>query len=358
MNHDEQPQTKQIESRTMDSVQLRFQPPDVRVAVGRGDARQDFECYKAVLASASPYFDAMFCADMREKSSGFVEFPDKDPEEWKLFYQFVSPGQVLNVSEENVLTLAPWFHEFQMEACLGECDEIISTIVKKISKKKDSFWQNKGRGESALEERKVAFNRIIDLLCFTCKCDFEKSQGKAEFTLKHLMAKLHRETADLFNIGVIQKLLDLTLPLQGVTDENGKTFFRSKGKSTVFWDCVKEHVCDEELTPLLLEAVNDKTALTCLIHAYFRTFLKGEAKGEVKKHEILSATRIVNGLIKAAPEILHSRLSHLEGFGGFSGSDASNLRKARVYMDEIRDKTLAKQKELFDKLGIDVSDDD
>ena len=320
------------QARTMGSVPLRSQSPDVTVAVGRGDARQEFQCYTTVLALASPYFDAMFCADMREKSSGFVEFPDKDPEEWKLFYQFVSPGRVLNISEETVLTLAPWFHEFQMEACLGECDEAISAIVKNISNKTDSFWAmqgrnssatrpswlwrvlnsapcsapTKGRGGSALEERKVAFHKIIDLLCFACAYDHEPSQDEAELALRHLMTSLRGETADLFDVGVIEKLLDLTLPLEGATDEHtGKMFFRSKGKSTVFWDCVKEHVCDEELTPLLLEAVNDKPALHIIIHAYFCTF----------------------------------RLCFNEGFSG----DVASV--ARAHMNKIRDDALAKHKE-------------
>ena len=291
---------------TMGSVPLRSQSPDVTVAVGRGDARQEFQCYATVLALASPYFDAMFCAGMREKTSGFVEFPDKDPEEWKLFYRFVSPGRVLNISEETVLTLAPWFHEFQMEACLGECDEAISAIVKNISNKTDSFWQNQGRGGRALEERKVAFHKIIDLLCFACVYDHEPSQDEAERALRHLMTSLHGETADLFDVDVIEKLLDLTLPLEGATDEHtGKMFFRSKGKSMVFWDCVKEHVCDEELTPLLLEAVNDKPALTILIHTYFHTF----------------------------------RLCFNEGYSG----DVASV--ARAHMNKIRDDALAKHKE-------------
>jgi hypothetical protein len=68
---------------------IRTQSPDVIVAVREGDARQEFECYKVVLAFASPYLDAMLSSDMVENSKVRIEFRDNDPEEWQVLYQII-----------------------------------------------------------------------------------------------------------------------------------------------------------------------------------------------------------------------------------------------------------------------------
>ena len=64
-------------------------PPDVTVVVGTGDNQQEFECYKTVLSFASQYLDAMLSNDMVENSTSRIEFPDKDPEEWKIVYGYM-----------------------------------------------------------------------------------------------------------------------------------------------------------------------------------------------------------------------------------------------------------------------------
>ena len=64
-------------------------PPDVTVVVGTGDNQQEFECYKVVLSFASPYLDAMLSNDMVENNNSRIEFPDKDPDEWKIVYGYM-----------------------------------------------------------------------------------------------------------------------------------------------------------------------------------------------------------------------------------------------------------------------------
>jgi len=41
------------------SKKIRYQPPDVIVSVGSGDAVQEFKCYGVALSFALPYLDAM-----------------------------------------------------------------------------------------------------------------------------------------------------------------------------------------------------------------------------------------------------------------------------------------------------------
>jgi len=56
---------------------------------------------------------------MKEGEGGTINFPDKDPEEWKLFYNFISPDNIgktnccAEIANDNVMILVPWFHEFQ-----------------------------------------------------------------------------------------------------------------------------------------------------------------------------------------------------------------------------------------------------
>ena len=85
----------------MDSTQkiIRSMPPDVTVVVGTGDNQQEFECYKVVLSFASPYLDAMLSTDMVENSTSRIEFPDKDPEEWKIIYGYMTRD--MDIDNEN-----------------------------------------------------------------------------------------------------------------------------------------------------------------------------------------------------------------------------------------------------------------
>ena len=110
---------------------FRSQPPDIIVAVGQGDNKIEFECYKLFLCCNSEVFDSMFSHSMRENQTSRIELPDKDPDEWKVFYDCIGPGtaNLSQVTTENAMTLAPWFHEYQMEALLARCDDIIHDSI-------------------------------------------------------------------------------------------------------------------------------------------------------------------------------------------------------------------------------------
>jgi len=106
---------------------LRSQPPDVIVAVGQGKNKTQFECYKLFLCFNCEYFDTMFSLPMRENETSQIDLPDKDPEEWKVFYEFIDPATSFSaeVTDKNAMTLVPWFHEYQMNKLLTKCDHMI-----------------------------------------------------------------------------------------------------------------------------------------------------------------------------------------------------------------------------------------
>ena len=125
---------------------VRSQPPDVKVAVGSADGMQEFECYRIVLSFASKYLDTMLSARMKEDETSRIEFPDKDPKEWKMFHTFIDPAtsRSAKLSDDNVFLLLPWFHEFQMSTFVKECDTYLAEIyVEQKIVKSRIFWEGK-----------------------------------------------------------------------------------------------------------------------------------------------------------------------------------------------------------------------
>ena len=118
-------------------------PPDLIVSVGSGQSKQEFECYKVVLCFASDFFDSVLCPRMKEGTLSKIEFPTRDPREWKLFYEFIHPaiiGMMFRdeINEENALKLLPWFDEFEMSDELEECRQIeMRRIDAEIKRNKD-----------------------------------------------------------------------------------------------------------------------------------------------------------------------------------------------------------------------------
>ena len=107
-------------------------PPDVIVAVGKGEKMEEFECYGVLLAFASnDYFGKMLTSQMKEATTKRISFPDKDPEEWKEVYKFIDYDlkDDAKITEGNVSMLLPWFHLFQMTKHIEECDEVLKAMV-------------------------------------------------------------------------------------------------------------------------------------------------------------------------------------------------------------------------------------
>ena len=249
---------------------IRSQSPDITVAVGNGKSLVEFECYKFVLAFASPYFDAMLSTDMAENNSSRIEFPNKDPEEWKLFYMFIDPSYIgvanhsgSTLCDDTARKLAPWFHEFQMDSYLEKCDEILSKEVVLISKKgrkmnfRHSFWDKDSDGilrPSLSSQRRSAFGSIMELMQLACLYDLHNTRAECESAIQFFLVKMLPEMLDLFSQDNVRSLVQLSLPLEEVGgQENGKhQHFASRGISKVLWDFLAGKDFEQRLAPRYL----------------------------------------------------------------------------------------------------------
>mmetsp|Transcript_15267 Transcript_15267/g.27752 ORF Transcript_15267/g.27752 Transcript_15267/m.27752 type:complete len:352 (-) Transcript_15267:342-1397(-) len=316
---------------------LRSQDPDVVVAVGQGDAKKEFECYRIALSFASPYFDTMFSVDMAESNNSRIEFPDKDPAEWELFYSFIDPSQISEarhdavINEENVMVLTPWFHEFQMKKYLTECDRILADKVLVISKWKksckwdESFWEkDSDRSKSRMGERRTIFNRIIELLQFACVYDLKGTKRETEATIQKFMT-WSSGTVDLFDLASVKTLVDLFLPLEEA-DSQGREHLTPRGRSTCFWETLSHDFRNVKLSTLSAEAINNNSEmLPLLVYTSIQEVANAKRACEIKN----SAESVVNKLVKKCPNLLYACLVEEKSVNGFNieGTARAHLKK-------------------------------
>lgn len=98
--------------------------PDVEVIVGG----VSFHHYSFLLCYGCDYFDTMLSSGMSESQNLRIEFPDKNPAEWKLVYPFLEPRSLstaenVKITKENAKSVVPWFHEFGLSGLLKEADD-------------------------------------------------------------------------------------------------------------------------------------------------------------------------------------------------------------------------------------------
>ncbi|KAL7527964.1 hypothetical protein ACHAWF_002380, partial [Thalassiosira exigua] len=319
---------------------IRYQTPDVIVAVGQGEAMQEFECYKVALSFASPYFDTMLSAGMAEANSNRIEFPDKDPEEWKLLYQFIDPSMIGDINHNRsidgvvAIKLTPWFHEFQMDSFVQTCDGVLSKKVRFLSKKTLAknecdvdFWaMSLGRSESESTLRNQSFGSIIELLQFACQYGLEKTRLEAEEVIKLFGESLLSGTRDLFTVEVVRALVQLFLPLEESGDSKSRRLV-SRGSSTIYWELLSHRGFEDRcLAGLPHEALCKTEVLTPLAYNFMQLVVK-EADSEEKDRELRrikaslnckeaelkqirkSTQSIINELATQWPDNLYQRLA-------------------------------------------------
>lgn len=259
---------------------IRSRAPDIVVSVGSGEAKREFQCYAVILSFASEYLDAMLSSSMKEGELGKIEFPDKDPEEWELFYNFIIPANMSTrssrVNDETVLVLIPWFHEFQMNDFLQECDDYLghSYLCLGCPDLDDSFWQM-GRLEDEseeehqvrLKERKVNFGKILAGLIAAIMYDLPYSKDVAESHMADLLIRLaFLQVKDLFDFPTVKSLDQLVRPLL-LDDETGLRM--GGGESTYLWPAVKE-IISPHLSNLSQEMIDDDVLFPHLFHSYIQ----------------------------------------------------------------------------------------
>ena len=98
---------------------------DVIIVVGG----TEFPEYSRHLRSWSDYFDAAFRNGTHQAKAGKFDFPDRNPDEWKVVKSMVLPFSPARVSDDNVEMLLPWFNELCSPHGLTECDKVIHSQI-------------------------------------------------------------------------------------------------------------------------------------------------------------------------------------------------------------------------------------
>jgi hypothetical protein len=220
------------------------QQPDVTVVVGSGDKQRTFQTFAVLLAYASPVLDAMLSSGMKESDSRRIEFPTKDPDEFELFLECIDPskaarfrleeeyyedfdyyidpdeqeegigdadkGALLNAT--NVMKLAPWFHELQMESYLRTCDDVLYYDERKYSRWRDT---------DTIQQEKM---RLLNLLPISVNFSFENLQRTAERKICDLLEPFLWGCNDPNNIDIsfVKEIIQLFRPFRQSCGDNDK----------------------------------------------------------------------------------------------------------------------------------------
>ena len=201
---------------------LRCQDPDIIVAVGSGTNQREYEYYRIILCHGSEYFDAMLSHPLKENEESRIELPDKDPDEWELFYEFINPytQHSAKITAENAIILVPWFQEYQMMDLLQQCDDIISTqevFERYVQLQVHSnifhnrlFWDEMYDlfSEDSIQDHIVTATKMFEYLRMTEQYDLVKSKNRGLFEIKNFLRcgfELMKNNKDL----LLKKTLDV-----------------------------------------------------------------------------------------------------------------------------------------------------
>jgi len=292
-----------------------------------------------MLSFASEYLDAMLSSSMKEGEMGKIDFPDKDPEEWKLFYDFISPQKIGEasisavISDDNVMILLPWFNEFGINAYVKECDVFLSQ--KYLSEDEKTFWdkdQQSGEREedhqTRLAARKSKFDALLGVLSLSNMYSLPLTKAEIGKRVAELLNMLV-QTKDLFDLAAISSIAQ-SLPPLSIDDEKGLTI--SAGESEHLWPA-----CEEILSPyvstLSQEIIDDKDRFCGLFYCYMRV------KVEMNK----AAVSIIHSVIHDAPSRLYDLMP-----GTKQADSLARDKLKKIMSDYYKDK----HKKDFQDLGI------
>ena len=284
---------------------------------------QEFHCYRVILSFASDYFDSMLSAEMIEKKTGRIEFPDKDPQMWQKFYSFIDPDK-LRVAEtiakfdvKTAITFVPWFHEFQMTSFLAKCDEVLAERVEEI--KAD---ENESLYEYDDFVKDGGLYEVVELLKLSCTYDLDKTKEKTELFICSLLEN-PQTTSDLLNVERIKTLYELFSPVNKqqftVYYEDGQeeivreitpsgkceSIFNAFLKMLVSSD-EKVHIYDL-VSDLSNETINNAEVFPLLLHSYVQraasvaTTLIYKQKLADKDESLSAAKSVINDLLSKTP---------------------------------------------------------
>ena len=224
---------------------------------------------------------------MREDTTNTIELPNKDPEEWTLFYSIIDPSQIgevrnqSRIDESNAATLTPWFHEFQMEKHLKECDDVLADKVQELSN-----WADKGRellstsfwGPDITIGRQK-FSELIDMLEHACTYDLTGTIQEAESTIGCLLRSYLPRCHHLFDIEKIGKLVQLCLPVANNEDNRSHHLsLISDGPCKQLWADHLYGFISPRRSEITADMVNSNEMFPLLLHSYIEQAVLKQAK--------------------------------------------------------------------------------
>jgi ABC-type antimicrobial peptide transport system ATPase subunit len=76
---------------------------------------------------------------MKEAQSMRFEFPDQDPEEWKLLMSVLAPFTKVKLTHDNVDIILRWSDQLCIPNCLEECDVCLCDMIVKYPETEYTF---------------------------------------------------------------------------------------------------------------------------------------------------------------------------------------------------------------------------
>lgn len=248
------------------------QQPDVTVVVGTGENAKEFQCYSVILAHASPVLDAMLSSGMKESETGRVEFPDKNPADWKTLLECIDTSRsslssdeknhILDevINESNVRSLIPLFHELQMDRYLEKCDTVLEGGID---------W-HKFDWSGPKQANEIALAEAIDLLSCCSKYDVEDTQTRIEECISKLLELFLWGVVDedTFNTSTIKQLQDVLGEQQRDKDLERPTKRQRCSGDGSLWDVITNFI---DLFAISDNMMNNNEMFVNLIHYSLRS---------------------------------------------------------------------------------------
>ncbi|CAB9529460.1 expressed unknown protein [Seminavis robusta] len=203
---------------------------DVVVVVGG----QEFQECSHHLRYCSSYFNGAFRSGMKETQTMRFEFPDGDPESWKLTMSLLSPLSKQTITSSNIEKVLPWFDELCVSVGLKRCEDFVLGQITPADKLHDEY----GLGDmnkafhSAMKWLPLALQYNLQNVKRRCFEVLRKSweakhrwyliDGPTFDTLKELLESHDEHKQDLWD------LLAVVLP-NTIADKKEQDFLLSSG---------------------------------------------------------------------------------------------------------------------------------
>jgi len=271
----------------------------------------------------------MIKSGMEESINNEVNFPDGDPEGWKIFCEeFASPdvlGKIEHnhrskINKDNVEKLIHWFDKFEMHEHLKQCDKVISRSWNSWVRA-GNFWvpsPNKEEGVEAYEtrkkERETLFDEAFAIFQYADRYKLKDTLKIMGDGMASLMKNVPLSTSDLFDKQVIKVLLDGVGPFS-YNVEGGLQFINEEGCACkALLDIFKEII--EPYTACLSQGLVDhQEAFPALVWS-FKQSMHATKIGENKvssvnlknKKDRKAARSIINKILKECPDRISREL--------------------------------------------------